>query len=105
MTLTEEQIHTIVECAQSASTSSYIQPYSIIGVSDPKKKANLAELAGEQTYVEKSGQVFVFCADLHRHDIVAQMECQDLAESIESTEKFMVALLIPLLRQNAAIAA
>ena len=64
--LTEEQIHTIVECAQSAATSSYVQAYSIIGVSDPEKKAKLAELAGSQTYVEKSGHVFVFCADLHR---------------------------------------
>ena len=104
--LTEEQIHIIVECAQSASTSSYIQPYSIIGVSDPEKKAKLAELAGEQSYVEKSAHVFVFCADLHRLDIVAQMEDQDLAESIESTEKFMVACIdTALAAQNAAIAA
>ena len=38
--LTAEQIQTIVECAQSAATSSYVQAYSIIGVSDPEKKLN-----------------------------------------------------------------
>lgn len=104
--LTKEQIQTIVECAQSAATSSYIQAYSIIGVSDPEKKAKLAELAGPQTYVEKSAHVFVFCADLHRHDIVAEMEGQDLSESIESTEKFMVACIdAALAAQNAALAA
>lgn len=36
--LSEEQIHTIVECAQAASTSSYIQAYSIIGVTDAEKE-------------------------------------------------------------------
>lgn len=35
--LTAEQIQTIVECAQSAATSSYVQAYTIIGVSDPEK--------------------------------------------------------------------
>ncbi|MFJ8244708.1 oxygen-insensitive NADPH nitroreductase [Peribacillus asahii] len=104
--VTEEQIRTIVECAQAASTSSYIQAYSIIGVSDPEKKAQLAELAGPQTYVEKSAHVFVFCADLHRHDMVAEMEGRDLSESIESTEKFMVGCIdAALAAQNAAIAA
>jgi len=46
--LTEEQIKTIVSCAQAASTSSFIQAYSIIGVKDPVKKKKLAELAGNQ---------------------------------------------------------
>ena len=36
--LTDEQIKTIVTCAQSASTSSFIQAYSIIGVKDKEKK-------------------------------------------------------------------
>lgn len=104
--LTNEQIETIVECAQSAATSSYIQAYSIIGVSDPEKKAKLAELAGPQTYVEKCAHIFVFCADLHRHDVVGEMEGQDLSASIESTEKFMVACIdAALAAQNAALAA
>ena len=104
--LTEEQIHTIVECAQSAATSSYVQAYSIIGVSDPEKKAKLAELAGPQTYVEKSGHVFVFCADLHRVEIGGEMQGQDVSELLESTENFMVACIdAALAAQNAALAA
>jgi FMN reductase (NADPH) len=58
--LTEEQIKTIVSCAQSASTSSFIQAYSIIGVKDKEKKKKLAEIAGNQEYVEKNGHFFVF---------------------------------------------
>lgn len=104
--LTEEQIHTIVECAQSAATSSYVQAYSIIGVSDPDKKAKLAELAGPQTYVEKSAHVFVFCADLHRVDICGKMENKDVSELLESTENFMIACIdAALAAQNAALAA
>lgn len=104
--LTEEQIQTIVECAQAAATSSYVQAYSIIGVTDPEKKAKLAELAGPQPYVENNGHLFVFCADLYRLDIVAEMEDQDLTEAIESTEKFMVACIdAALAAQNATLAA
>jgi FMN reductase (NADPH) len=104
--LTEEQIKTIVSCAQSASTSSFIQAYSIIGVKDKEKKKKLAEIAGNQEYVEKNGHFFVFCADLYRHTIIGEKEQKDVTPSIESTEKFMVALIdASLAAQNAANAA
>ncbi|EKN69330.1 nitroreductase [Neobacillus bataviensis LMG 21833] len=104
--LTEEQIKTIVSCAQAAATSSFIQAYSIIGVKDPVKKKKLAELAGNQEYVEKNGHFFVFCADLYRHTIIGEKEEKNLEASLESTEKFMVALIdTALAAQNAVIAA
>jgi FMN reductase (NADPH) len=104
--LTEEQIKTIVTCAQSASTSSFIQAYSIIGVKDKVKKKKLAEIAGNQEYVENNGHFFVFCADLYRHTIIGEKEQKDVSPSVESTEKFMVALIdASLAAQNAAIAA
>ncbi|PFO04203.1 oxygen-insensitive NADPH nitroreductase [Bacillus sp. AFS076308] len=104
--LTDEQIHTIVSCAQAAATSSFIQAYSIIGVNDKEKKKKLAELTGNQEYVEKNGCFFVFCADLYRHTIIGEKEHKNVAPSLESTEKFMVALIdTSLAAQNAAIAA
>ncbi|WP_144554721.1 oxygen-insensitive NADPH nitroreductase [Bacillus sp. X1(2014)] len=104
--LTDEQIKTIITCAQSASTSSFIQAYSIIGVKDKEKKKKLAELAGNQEYVENNGHFFVFCADLYRHTIIGENEQIDVTPSVESTEKFMVALIdASLAAQNAAIAA
>ncbi|WP_428909486.1 oxygen-insensitive NADPH nitroreductase [Niallia sp. Krafla_26] len=104
--LSKEQIETIVLSAQAASTSSYIQAYSIIGVTDPEKKQKLAQLAGNQKYVAQNGHFFVFCADLHRHELISEMEETDLNESLESTEKFMVMLIdAALAAQNAAIAA
>lgn len=104
--LTKEQIETIVKSAQAASTSSYIQAYSIIGVTDQEKKEQLAELAFNQEYVAKNGHLFVFCADLYRHEIIGEMEKVDVLPSIESTEKFMVATIdAALAAQNASIAA
>ena len=104
--LTEEQIKTIVSCAQAASTSSFIQAYSIIGVKDPVKKKKLAELAGNQEYVEKNGHFFVFCADLYRHSVIGEKENKNVEASLKSTEKFMVSLIdAALAAQNAAIAA
>lgn len=104
--LTDEEINKIVAAAQMASTSSFIQAYTIIGVKDKEKKAKLAELAGNQTYVEKNGHFFVFCADLHRHQLAAKLENEDVSESMESTEKFMVAVIdATLAAQNATLAA
>lgn len=104
--LDQEQIEAIVKSAQAASTSSFIQAYSIIGVTDKQKKQRLAELAGNQSYVAENGHFFVFCADLNRHKMIGDLENADLQDSIESTEKFMVALIdTALAAQNAAIAA
>ncbi|MDQ0273770.1 oxygen-insensitive NADPH nitroreductase [Cytobacillus purgationiresistens] len=106
--LTKEQIEAIVTSGQAASTSSFIQAYSIIGVTDQDKKKKLAKLAGDQSFVENNGHFLVFCADLHRHQVIGKMEKQEkeLNESIESTEKFMVGLIdAALAAQNAVIAA
>jgi FMN reductase (NADPH) len=104
--LTQEQIETIVSAAQSASTSSFIQAYSIIGVTDKDKKKRLAELAGHQSYVEENGHFFVFCADLYRHTLIGKLEDKKVEPTLESTEKFMVAIIdTALAAQNAVLAA
>lgn len=104
--LSREQIETIVKSAQAASTSSFIQAYSIIGVTDQGIKERLSELVGNQPYVKENGHFFVFCADLYRHELIGKLEGKNVNESIESTEKFMVALIdTALAAQNAALAA
>ncbi|WP_040204332.1 oxygen-insensitive NADPH nitroreductase [Neobacillus jeddahensis] len=104
--LTDEQIKTIVSCAQAAATSSFIQAYSIIGIKDKEKKKRLAELTGNQEYVEKNGHFFIFCADLYRHTVIGEKEQRNVTPALESTEKFMVALIdTSLAAQNAALAA
>ncbi len=104
--LSKEQVETIVSAAQSASTSNFIQAYSIIGVSDQNKKSQIAELAGGQSSVENSGYFLVFCADYHRHKMAADMDGANIDSNLESMETFMIALIdTALAAQNAAIAA
>ncbi|SHE42263.1 FMN reductase (NADPH) [Seinonella peptonophila] len=104
--LSDQQIRIIIQAAQAASTSSNIQAYSIIGVKDHTRKKKLAELAGNQPYVEKNGHLLIFCADLYRHQQIGKQKAIDISTSLESTEKFMVALIdASIAAQNAAIAA
>ena len=49
--LSKETVKKLVEAGQRASTSSYLQTYSIIGITDPEIKKALREISG-QPYVE-----------------------------------------------------
>ncbi|ASS74146.1 nitroreductase A [Tumebacillus algifaecis] len=102
--LTEEQIQTIVHSAQMASSSSNIQAYSVIGVTDPALKKQLAHLAGDQNYVEECGLFLVWCADLYR----LQQACAKHGVEMQKqyVESFLVATVdVSLAAQNAALAA
>ncbi|MCP6652391.1 nitroreductase family protein, partial [Klebsiella pneumoniae] len=50
--LSKETVKKLVEAGQRASTSSYLQTYSIIGITDPEIKKALREISG-QPYVEE----------------------------------------------------
>lgn len=107
--LTNEQIQLIVQSAQAAATSSYVQAYTIIGIKDATKKEKLAELSGNQSYVAKNGHFFVFCIDLHRLELSAELEgatVEQIEQTLNSTEMFMIGVIdTALAAQNAAIAA
>ncbi|RKD72773.1 FMN reductase (NADPH) [Sinobaca qinghaiensis] len=104
--LEEETVEMLVRAAQAASTSSFVQAYTIIGIEDPVKKRKLADLAGGQPYVEKNGYFFLFCADYHRHEELLRTRDTDINVSTESTEGFMVAVIdAALAAQNMAVAA
>lgn len=63
--LTDEQISAIVEAAQMAPSSAHMQPFSIIGITDPTLKQTIAERSNNPAIAE-CGYFFVFCADLYR---------------------------------------
>ncbi len=95
----------ILSSAQMASTSSHVQAYSIIGVTDQEKKRQIAEWAGQQSYVEQCGHFLVFCADLNRLEHVLSKQGVE-TDSFNHTEPFLVASVdAALAAQNAAIAA
>lgn len=100
----DEQVNAIVRAAQSASTSSFIQAYTIIRVTDPKLRKQLAHLAGDQPYVEQCPLFFVFCADLYRLMTAARMH--GVEPKGEYMEAFILATVDTVLAaQNAMVAA
>lgn len=104
--LSEEQLAAIIGAGQMASTSSNVQAYSVIAVTDTALKSELAGLAGNQAYIEQCPVFLVWCADMYRLHEVAQPHVQDAATYEDSTENFIVATVdVALAAQNAAVAA
>ena len=56
----------LVAAAQSASTSSNLQAWSLVAVEDSARKARLAELVGNQAHVRAAPLFLVWLADLAR---------------------------------------
>lgn len=101
--LTKDEIRSLVGAAQSASTSSYVQAYSIVGVTDPDKKQQLREIS-TQSYVEHNGHLFVFVVDFYRNNELAKKFNESI--SYDKTENLIVGIVdASLAAQNMAIAA
>lgn len=64
--VTDEQLAAIVAAAQSAATSSNLQPWSVIAVRDPQRKNRLAALAADQQFIVEAPLFLVWIADLGR---------------------------------------
>lgn len=101
--LSNETIEALVKAAQSASTSSYVQAYSIIGITDDHLKAELRKVSG-QSYVEHNGHLFIFVIDYNRHVNLSSKKGIDV--KFENTEQLLVGTVdATLAAQNLAIAA
>jgi nitroreductase len=66
-------IETIVQAAQRASTSSNLQLYSVVAVTDAAVREKLAALADNQAFIREAPAFLVWCADLARLDRVCQL--------------------------------
>lgn len=65
-------VSTVVAAAQSASTSSNMQSWSVIAVRDEARKKKLSELCGNQEFIAEAPLFLVFCADISRHKWLAE---------------------------------
>jgi nitroreductase len=95
----------LAAAAQSASTSSNLQVWSVAAVEDPAHKAHLATLAGDQQFIRDAPLLLVWLADLARLDGIAA-ERQQRVEGTQYLEEFIVAVVdAALAAQSALIAA
>jgi FMN reductase (NADPH) len=98
-----DKVEAIVRSAQMASSSSHVQAYSIIGVSDPALRSELAELSGN-AHVTECPLFLVWCADLKRLDAACAEHRRTVVH--ETAESFLIATVdAALAAQNAAVAA
>lgn len=100
----DEMVEEIVSAGQRAATSSNLQTYSVVAVTDPARKEKLAELCGSQQHIYQAPVFLAWCADCNRLDRVCEMRgYEQMAGYVES---FLVAAVdAALAMQNAALAA
>jgi nitroreductase len=98
-------LETLIAAAQSAATSSNMQWWSAIAVTDPAKKKVLAEIAGGQKHIEQCPLFIAWVADMARNQRVSDAE-KTAFETMPWLETFMVACIdAALAAQNAVVAA
>ena len=104
-TLPDGTLETLVAAAQSAATSSNLQTWSVIAVTDPDRKAALAKVASNQKHIEQCPLFLVWVADISRNQRLGAEEDVTL-ETMPYQETFLVAAIdAALAAQNATVAA
>jgi nitroreductase len=95
----------MIAAAQSASTSSNLQLWSVVAIGAQAHKARLATLAGDQQFIRDAPLLLVWLADLARIDAIAA-ERQQTVEGTQYLEEFIVGVVdAALAAQSALIAA
>ncbi|MGE0698622.1 MAG: NADPH-dependent oxidoreductase [Hyphomicrobiaceae bacterium] len=98
-------LETMIAAAQSAATSSNLQTWSVVEVSNPATRAEFAKIANNQKHIEECPLFLCFCADLARNERLGKAENVTL-EGIPYLETFLVASIdAALAAQNAVVAA
>jgi len=97
-------VETIVAAGQRSSTSSNLQTYSVVAVTEAETRMRLAALCGDQKQIAQAPVFLAWCADLSRLDRVCQMRGYE--QEAGYVENFLVAAMdAALAMQNAALAA
>lgn len=103
--LPQGTLEVLIAAAQSASTSSNLQFWSVIAIEDPKRKARLSVLAGQQKFIRDAPLLLVWLCDHARLTAIAA-ERQMPVEGIHYLEEFIVGIVdAALAAQSATIAA
>lgn len=106
---TDEAIDTatlekLILAGQAAASSSFIQAYSVIRVTDKTVREKIAKAAGGQQWIQQAPEFLVFCADLKRIELACIQQGQGVLEG--HTEHFLAATVdVALVAQNVLLAA
>jgi FMN reductase (NADPH) len=99
-----ETVSAIIYAAQRASTSSNLQMWTVIAVTDAERRGRLAELCGNQAHIAQAPLFLAWCADLARLDRACEL--RGYTQMTGYVENFLVAAVdAAIAAQNAALAA
>jgi nitroreductase len=98
-------LETLIAAAQSAATSSNLQTWSVVAVTDPVKRVAIAKLSNNQKHIEQCPLFLAWLVDISRNQRVGAEEATTL-EAMPYLETFLVAAIdAALAAQNAVTAA
>ncbi len=94
----------LVAAAQSGSTSSNFQSWSVVEVVDPERKQHMRKLCDDQAFIEEAPLFLAFCADVYRHKWVTNRQGYPFGS--DYLELLLVSVIDSAIAcQNAALAA
>jgi nitroreductase len=103
--LSDEIKDSLLTAAQSGSSSNFVQAFSIIEITDPDIRKELAELSNSASYVIKTGTFYVFIADLYRQATMLAAHNLSL-KGIQNMEALLVSIVdTTIAAENMAVAA
>lgn len=99
-----ETVIDLIETAQMAASSHFVQAYSVIWVTDEEKKQKLGELSKNEFQFKTAGASFLFCVDFKRLQVAGQKHGVDIVA--DSAENLLVGVAdVSLFAQNFVVAA
>lgn len=102
--ISDETFHELIEAAQHAASSNFVQAYSVIQVKDTKKKEQLGVLSRNEYQFQTAALSLIFCADLQRAKQAVDMHGEAMIG--DNLENYTVATIdTALFGQNFALAA
>lgn len=100
----QETLHQMIRAAQHASSSNFLQTYSIVHITDEKLKEEMATLSKNPQQILTAPVFLLFCADLKRLEYACQKHGTQVRH--DTVESLLVAVVdTALVAQNFALAA
>lgn len=94
----------LVAAAQSAASSSNLQPWSVVAVEDRARKARLSVLAGNQKHIVDAPLFLVWLIDLNRLERIGEGEGKP-ARALDFLESFLLGAVDTSLAAQSAVVA
>ena len=102
--LSKDTVIDLIETAQMAASSHFVQAYSVIWVTDEEKKQQLGALSKNEFQFKTAGGSFLFCVDFKRLQMAGQKHGVDIIA--DSAENVLVGVAdVAIFAQNFVIAA